>query len=737
MEVLAHSAKPDKNIPSQSYSEHISNTLDKAMEYARQVGEFNPELAETLELAVTFAAEYHDMGKLDIENQDILSGKKKAKKLPVNHVDAGVAHLIQLSSDSLPLFYAAIISYAHHIGLQSHNKEEEEKETEIYRDLKLFDHTNAQLNYYLKQHQSVINKQHLKKEAPLPKLEQLPLFLRFSLSCLVNADHGDTARHYGEMPTPSYSLKAEERLKLLDSYVANLAKEKPEEQRTKLRNSVYDSCKNASTKPALYACDSPVGSGKTTAVMAHLLNVAKEKELQRIFVVVPFTNIIDQSVETYRKALILEGENPENIISAHHHKADFSSPETRQYTYLWQAPIVVVTAVQFFETLSSNRPSPLRKLHQLAGSAIFIDEAHAALPSHLWVQAWQWLKQLTDDWGCHIVLGSGSLSRFWELPDFVKPPVKLPELINDDIREQSAELEQARIKYLAYKEKLNLTELVEWVFSKSGTRLLIVNTVQSAAVIAQYIAENYAREKVEHLSTALTPIDRHKTLTKVKARLKNKQDNDWVLVATSCVEAGVDLSFNNGFRERCSLVSLLQTSGRVNRENEINEAEIWDFSLKFEGRLKEHPAFNDSIRVLGELFDKNKVSPDFCCEALKNEIRQEGSCSKGLIEKIEIAESNLDFPEVEKLFKVISNNTLTVLVNDDVIERLKNREQVSRNDIQKNSVEIWHYKKEDWGLTELTHYAGLFYGLDYDSFIGYMKGGLSAEKTKEGGVLMI
>ena len=640
-------------------------------------------------------------------------------------------------------------------------QQKEAKGSKKYRDEKLIDYTAEHLPGYLERHRKVIDEWQNQTKPLLPKPEQMALFLRFALSCLADADHGDTARHYGEPQTnQTFSLNAAERLTALDTYVAGLAKDNANELRTQLRNSVYEACKEASTEPSLYACDSPVGTGKTTAVMAHLLNAAQAKGLQRIFVVLPFTNIIDQSVDTYRKALVLADEvweqlneesNPsstplsnllstatkvsEQIIAAHHHKADFSSPESRQYTYLWQAPIVVTTAVQFFETLASNQPAALRKLHQLAGSAIFIDEAHAALPSHLWPQAWQWLRQLSQDWGCHIVLASGSLTRFWELEDFVNPPVKLPELIKQEIRQQCLQLEQTRVKPETHEETLNLADLVEWVFDKPGPRLLILNTVQSAAVVAQYIAEHYTRAKVEHLSTALTPLDRNKTLEKVKARLKDKQDNDWVLVATSCVEAGVDLSFKIGFRERCSLVSLLQTAGRINRENLETEAAIWDFSLKFVDGLKKHPAFDDSARILGELFESGEVSPEFCCEALKREIRQ--STPKEIVKQLEKAEKNLDFPEVEQLFKVISSYTITVLVNDEIIDRLKNWLPVSRDEIQKNSVQIWSYKKEDWGVSEIPNRPELFYGLNYDNFIGYMKGGLASENAKSGAALQV
>jgi CRISPR-associated endonuclease/helicase Cas3 len=738
MELLAHSAKIDKGILAQSYEEHILNARQLAFEKAQGAGTFAPDLKEVLSQVAALAAEFHDMGKLDDDNQAVLTGQKKSKKLPINHVDSGVSYLWQLGKNNLSAFFAAMVAYAHHIGLQS-RAAEEAKFSKKYRDEKLIEYTTEKLPHYFKQHRSVIGEWRIQQQATLPTPEQQALFLRFALSCLVDADHGDTARHYGEPQTNQvFLLQAKERLTALDNYVASLAKDNVNELRTQLRNSVYEACKQASTEPALYACDSPVGTGKTTAVMAHLLNAAQAKGLQRIFVVLPFTNIIDQSVDTYRKALVLEAEDTELVVAAHHHKADFSKPESRQYTYLWQAPIVVTTAVQFFETLASNQPAALRKLHQLAGSAIFIDEAHTALPSHLWPQAWQWLRQLSQDWGCHIVLASGSLTRFWEIEDFVKPIVNLPELVRQEIREQCLQLEQSRVKPETRKEALNLAELAKWVFSETGPRLLILNTVQSAAVTAKYIAEHkdYGRKKVEHLSAALTPLDRNKTLEKVKARLQDKQDNDWVLVATSCVEAGVDLSFKIGFRERCSLVSLLQTAGRINRESLVTKATVWDFCLKFDEGLKKHPAFDDSARILGDLFASDNVLPEFCPEALKREVR-EGTPVYGIMEKLKKAEKNLDFPEVEQLFKVISSYTITILVDDEIINRLKDWQPVSRDEIQKNSVQIWAYKQADWGVSEIPNHPDLFYGLDYDNFIGYMKGGLTSETAKSGSLLQV
>lgn len=724
MNYLAHSARLERGIPAQEYRDHAAKVRQRARGNAINIGYHAPKHAKLLEAIASLSGEFHDMGKLDDENQAVLNGKVSGKKLPVQHVDAGVAHL--LTQGTQWHNFAALVSYAHHIGLPAIPAEMNKGEL-FLRDENTVGLTKERLSLYLERHHAgiaaMVSPSLSQSEIPHPQL-----FLRMALSCLVDADHGDTAQHYGEAAqAESMPLNPQERSKALDCYVNGLA---GGSDRAMDRRAVYETCRDADTRPSLHACDSPVGSGKTTAVMAHLLKAAKDKGLRRIFVVLPYTNIISQSAEVYRKALLLENENAEDVVAEHHHRAEFSNPDSRQFTALWQAPIVVTTAVQFFETLASNQPAGLRKLHNLAGSAVFIDEAHAALPANLWPQAWRWIQELAEDWGCHFVFGSGSLSRFWELPDFVAPPVKLPELIDTTLRSRLISNEHHRVRYLQKVEPLSLTDLLEWIEELEGPRLLIINTVQSAAVIAQAIANKHGRDKVEHISTALTPDDRASTLSSVKARLdysrsepSNKNLADWTLVATSCVEAGVDLSFRTGLRENASLVSLIQLGGRVNRHQEASQADVWAFTLQPADLLKLHPGFKDSAKVLESLFAENSVSPDDCKEALRREI-----CLSGLKDKIRDSEIAKDFPEVRSLFRVINTDTYTVVVNEAIKQRLKEWDAVPWKEIQNNSVQIWGYRLKSLNIPEFSSYPELYeWNLAYDNFIGYMAGVLAVE----------
>lgn len=718
-EYLAHSAKD--GIAEQTYKQHVSEVLRMAREYAKRAAAYS-SLGPLLLAAVEYAAAYHDLGKLDDDNQGVLRTGSKGS-LPVKHWDAGTAYLLT-DSKRLANYIGAFLVACHHKGLLS-LLDEKLRGPDMFREASAKGSTALGLSGYLAVHAAEIGAG--VSEHDWKGKAATPLFMRMALSCLVDADHTDTARHYGNVvPEGDVPLAAERRLLALDRYVDGLTTgDNSRKERDDVRRQVYDACRTAQPNGSgMIACDSPVGTGKTTAVMAHLLNAAKEKGLRRVFVVLPFTNIIDQSVDVYRKALLLEGETKERVVAAHHHKAEFEEEENRQFSFLWNAPVTVTTAVQFFETLSSKHPATLRKLHQLAGSAIFIDEAHAALPAHLWPQAWKWLQELVKDWGCYIVMASGSLTRFWELEEFSASPAPLAELVVPIVRTTAIQAEISRIKYEIKKEALTLTGLCEWILQLPGPRLVILNTVQSAAVVARELAgaEQRNRRKVEHLSTALAPIDRKAVLERVKKRLGDKNDTDWTLVATSCVEAGVDLSFQSAAREMCSLVSTIQTAGRVNRSGEFGTCELWSFRIKESELLREHPAFAVSSRILADLYEKGHVFPDYCKEAMKREIRDrnQGRCEDDPIVKAEKARK---FPEVDEKFKVIASNTITVVVDDELLRRLERREKVEPFELQLKTVNIYSSNTMKYGIAPIHGFDNLYrWTLKYDDFLGYMAG---------------
>jgi CRISPR-associated endonuclease/helicase Cas3 len=731
MEPLAHSKKPEKKIPAQTYAEHIigdsanKGVLPRALINAENSGQYNPNKLATLKEAVRLAALYHDLGKLDEENQAILNQKCKGKL--INHVDAGVRQLLKIKK-----LNSAFLVYTHHIGLQSMKAEINGRGEYAFRDEKIAERTNKKLNDYLDIHNKTVLPGLSLTEKATGKFDTL--LFRLALSCLVDADHGNTAYHYGnetsfERPEPRWK----DRLSNLNKYIKELEIKSGKSERNMLRSEIYDACKNADVSQPIYACDSPVGTGKTTAIMAHLLQAAIKKDLRHIIVVLPYTSIIKQSVEIYRKALVLSGENPEDVIAEHHHQADFADLETRQLATLWASPIIVTTAVQFFESLGSNHPSRLRKIHELPGSGVFIDEAHAAIPTWLWPQAWIWLKKLANEWCCHFVLSSGSLPRFWKIEKFVESNENIPDLLPKELQDKAYNKEIERVSKYSYKEVLNRDTLADFVLKSEGPRLLVMNTVQSAAVMAKIFKER--NKEVYHISTALTPIDRGCIIEKVSSRLKNKNNADWLLVATSCVEAGMDFSFQTAFRESCSACSLIQISGRVNRHDEKGNSAVWDFRVN-DPLLKQHPSFDTARNVLNGLFIEgiiqNRSATETVSEAMRRELMTDYNAkTKQIIEK----EKKYDFPEVAKLCQVILSNTKPVLINPVLINRLENYEKVSPIELVKNSVQIWCDKIKELCLHPVNGMNEIYkWHYKYDpEFLGYIAGIwplIEAEETK-------
>jgi CRISPR-associated endonuclease/helicase Cas3 len=753
---LAHSQR--KEIAAQTYFEHISNVRHQAICNAQNAAAFYTGDQKAFVSWVEAAGLYHDLGKLDRANQVVLQ-KESRKPLPIAHDDAGVAEL-----DRLGWFEAAILAYGHHDGLFS-REEEFAKQGRPFRQLKRMTPGGEKVADHVDRNLGVYESLHVAAGCPkLPGVEPSgPLDIcgftrRIALSCLVDADHGDTAQHYGnEIKTLRIQPRWQDRLVALERYVGGLPEGKTEREqaRNHLRKRMFEVCRDAPLDPPIRTCDAPVGSGKTTAVMAHLLRIAAERrpQLRHIIIVLPYTNIITQSVEIYRKALVLEGERPDDVVAEHHHSADFADLDLRQLATLWESPIIVTTAVQFFETLGSYHPARLRKLHGLPGSAVFIDEMHAAIPSHLWPQMWRWLEIWTRKWGGYLVLGSGSLPRFWELDEYKAlirgnnniPMPEVPDLVVDDaLRGELKKTEEQRISYRRRSEDVDALDcqgVVDFVVQKEpGPRLLIVNTVQTAAVVAQAMRES--GHNVLHLSTALAPAHRDLIVERVKLRLRDKIEN-WTLVATSCVEAGMDFSFRTGFRERASTASLIQIGGRVSRGDEFVDAEVWDLLLR-DNQFRYNPVVSISRHALDHftLDELNQMhSFELATIAMKREWTS-GAEEKArrLIEN----EDRMEYPSVSKESRVIDTDTRTVIIDKSIAEAIRKGERVSRVEIMRYSVQIWATKIDKLALEPLTHDSEssdsdvYFWSYDYDpDFLGYMKGVLKLEEfIMSGGVII-
>jgi CRISPR/Cas system-associated endonuclease/helicase Cas3 len=224
------------------------------------------------------------------------------------------------------------------------------------------------------------------------------------------------------------------------------------------------------------------------------------------------------------------------------------------------------------------------------------------------------------------------------------------------------------------------------------------------------------------LSTALTPHDRARVIQKILDKLEREPDGDWVLVATSCIEAGMDFSFRSGFRESASLNSLVQTGGRVNRNAIWSAAEVWSVRLA-DAAFTHNPAFLASQQVLATFLaaqPKWGALPEMSTEALKQEFRSQPSTAAEASTLVQL-EKVMDYPGVAASYEVVVDQRSTVVINQDIARRITAGEPVRWQEVQMHSVQLRDRLIVDLGLQPLAD--GLYDWQDrkYDAeLLGYM-----------------
>lgn len=760
------------------YPIHISEMLEYGLplfecllRYTSFDGATKQRLLNTYKAAIML----HDMGKLDDDNQAVFSGKSKGR-LPVDHIDAGIA----IANEMLNELLAWVIRGHHAPGLPSKTDEKNfrrkikqntdtsyDKDFYLLRGKRHHRDGESQLKEHFEAHLKTIElterrlseykHRQLACCGEFPTLEcKLPqegITTRILLSCLVEADHTSSANYHENIQMKRFELSArrwQERLDCLNEYVNSLDKT-PYAQKTvrnQIRHDFYQECIGQNLNDEkVYMCSAPVGLGKTTSVTAFLLRKAIQQDASRLFIIAPFTNIISQTVLTLKKSILLNGEDAERVIAECHHKVEFSSKEMRQYSTNWQTPIVVTTAVQFFETLASAQPTTLRKLHGLVGAVIFIDESHACLPPKLLKTTWNLLKLFSEQWGCQIVFSSGSMVEYWN-DDFFVGDIKkqIPDILSTGISNRVSEIEKARVSFERIEQAITKTDLIQKITNsihhlpkEKPSVLVIVNTVQSAAYFAHSLAVTCQQQektlihqrKVLHLSTGLAPMDRENILAEILRRQQTSEwDNTpWFLVATSCVEAGVDIDFAVGYRERCSVSSFLQTAGRINRHGKRSSGILYDFGFIHDEEILRHPSFEDSSAIFNQLWDDLQSQTNSFTELTTIALRKEFSRNKQNQEFAETLFQNElknNFQQVDREFKVINANTATVVVNASIVEALE-RGYADWRLVQKHSVQLWFNKI---GKLELKKIRGcendeIYSWIDsyeYDDFLGIYAG---------------
>lgn len=399
-------------------------------------------------------------------------------------------------------------------------------------------------------------------------------YTRMLYSCLVDADFLDTEAFMKDQPVRLNEPVSMEVLKeRLDVQVAKWSN--PQTPVNQKRCEVLQACikHGREMDPGLFTLTVPTGGGKTVASLAFALEHACRYGKRRIIYVIPYTSIIDQTADVFEEIL-----GAENVLE-HHSSSEalMSEDQTDELSYRkvlaaenWDAPVVVTTAVQFFESLFSNKPSRCRKLHNVADSVIIFDEAQM-IPLAYLLPCVAAISQLVRNYKVSAVLCTATQPALEELfREFV------PDMPFREIAPDPAGL-YAFFKRTCLKSAGEYTEeRLADALNQQEQVLCVVNRRATAQSLYQRLPE----EGRYCLTTLLCAADRKRMIAEIRRRLSDRLPCR--VISTSLIEAGVDVNFPQVWREQAGLDSILQTAGRCNREgkNPADESLVLVFSLE-------------------------------------------------------------------------------------------------------------------------------------------------------------
>lgn len=397
---------------------------------------------------------------------------------------------------------------------------------------------------------------------------QVAFFTRMLFSALVDADRLATEQFCNPEVAEERSVMRPSIIELRESIDAYLARKEATAARTAvnaLRSSVLAECRAAAPlAPGFFSLNVPTGGGKTLASLAFGLRHAEAHGLRQVIVAIPFTSIIDQTADVYRDALA--GLARHGLIEHHSDiQPTYDTRANKLASENWDAPIVVTTNVQLFESLFASRCTPCRKLHRLARTVIILDEAQT-LPIDLLEPTLRVLRELVDHYGCTVVLCTATqpaLERGDE--EFT---IGL-EGVRPIIVDPAALFSALRRTVVHRAGRLSDDALVDRVAIEQSA-LCVVNTRPHAARLYDLLTEVCGREGCYHLSTFMCAQHRRDTLGAIRRRLADRRPCR--VISTQLVEAGVDLDFPVVFRADAGFDSIAQAAGRCNREGILQEA---------------------------------------------------------------------------------------------------------------------------------------------------------------------
>lgn len=688
MKYYAHTREDGER---QTVKAHLTGVSEKAEKFS----------VDLLKPLAKKASLYHDIGKYAISFQKRLDDDK----VKYSHAACGALEYKKLS-DKDDVF-APLMEYCiagHHTGLMDGGTVADNSDSPTLNGtLKRADEYTGDSDYsaytteidFATLTQEEITpplNELLSTKDPTERIERYAFFTKYVFSCLTDADFLDTEILCNKNVERGMSGDFEKALDKLNRELSNMPSNTPLRQaRSRIQQQAFD---NSVNKSHISILDMPTGSGKTLCS----LKLALESGKKRIIYVIPYTSIIEQTANKFEKMF-------GDVLPVLQHHSNYSydgdtekekktAEKLKRTCENWDAPLIITTSVQFFQSIYHYKGSALRKLHNLRDSVIVFDEIHL-IPTELLRPCLKAVGYITKYLNSEALFLSATMPDYSKLFDKFLPDVNYNKLVTD-------RTDFKYFKKCEYKDMGRTTlETIAENASRCENALIVVNTKKTAAELYNLVqGEKY------HLSANMTPAHRSRVIEAVRKKLKKGEHI--TVVSTSLVEAGVDLDFNTVFRQLSGLDSILQAGGRCNREGKDDKGYVYVFDIdetyrkgsdlamrinKTKGLLEKYQDITsyDCIKEYYDgIFDFNQS------RIAENSIAKYNEQSNSFDRQGLMLPYSIPFRSYAMQFEYISADTISIVIDDpndqtchELVETLRNGDMSVRRALQKYSVSVY------------------------------------------------
>ncbi|MFP3089954.1 CRISPR-associated helicase Cas3' [Treponema sp. TIM-1] len=582
--------KTDSDKEYQLLADHLNGTGMYVELFAKEIGLPKQALLTGL---------LHDLGKNCKPWQDYLDEKKDFRKISekIDHASAGGQYLYRritqdddAHTELVGQLLAACIMYHHGPGLPDVIKPDgtatlHDRLTKPETNL---DEAAANLDGSIRQKiDAILDDENFIRET-MDALERLTdlgrdkanrffnvgLTARFLSSCLIDADRSSSAFYDQGIPASIEAVKMKADWKHLREVLETRLAQFPQKGKlNEIRRDVSARCADyADRESGIYTLAAATGSGKTLAALRYALVHAEKYKKERIFIIAPYTSILDQNADVIRNILDPHGENG-RIVLEHHSNLD-QSDMSEYYTgssQTWNVPIIITTMVQFLEALFGSGTKKIRRMHRLTNAVIIFDEVQTLPVSCTYLFTWA-LQYLCQSGNTSALLCTATQPGL----DKLKPEYSLQlSAANEIIPELTSHFEALKRVELVDKTKSGgwtLDEAAEFIEQLPEQSILtVVNTKPQAQKLYAALRQKKPDWEIVHLSTNMCPAHRRKVIETLKATL-GAGTKKCVCISTRLIEAGIDIDFDAAIRFLAGFDSVIQTAGRCNRNGLLKDA---------------------------------------------------------------------------------------------------------------------------------------------------------------------